>query len=61
MKVGAADAPEILSQPVREILFFAGEASDTSGNNGTVNGAIASAQRAVAQIKKAGRVTVPGK
>jgi monoamine oxidase len=61
VKVGAADAPEILSQPLRETLFFAGEASDSSGNNGTVHGAIASAQRATAQIKKTGRVTVPGK
>jgi len=61
VKVGGADAPEILSQPVRETLFFAGEASDTSGNNGTVHGAIASALRAVAQIKKAGRVNVRDK
>ena len=31
-------------------LFFAGEATDTSGNNGTVHGAIASAYSAAAEI-----------
>ena len=57
VKVGAADAPEILSRPVKETLFFAGEAADVTGNNGTVHGAIASARRAVAAITKTGRAS----
>ena len=51
-KVGAAHAPDILSRPVEDTLFFAGEATDVSGNTGTVHGAIASGQRAVAEIAK---------
>jgi monoamine oxidase len=54
VKVGAAGAPEILGRPVKDTLFFAGEASDITGNNGTVHGAIASARRAVIDINKAG-------
>ncbi len=49
-KVGAAHASEVLSRPVEDTLFFAGEATDVSGNTGTVHGAIASGQRAVAEI-----------
>jgi monoamine oxidase len=52
VKAGAADAPEILSRAVKDTLFFAGEAADVTGNNGTVHGAIASARRAVAIITK---------
>jgi monoamine oxidase len=52
VRAGAADAPEILSRPVEETLFFAGEAADVSGNNGTVHSAIASARRAVAELTK---------
>ena len=55
-KAGAAEAPEVLSRPVDDTLYFAGEAADVFGNNGTVDGAIASAQRAVAAIRKAARV-----
>ncbi len=57
VKAGAADAPEILSRPVKDTLFFAGEAADVTGNNGTVHGAIASARRAVAEITKTGRAS----
>src|ERR1700733_3324075 len=57
VKAGAADAPEILGRPVQGTLFFAGEAADITGNNGTVHGAIASARRAVARITKAGRTS----
>ena len=57
VKAGAADAPEILSRPVKDTLFFAGEAADVTGNNGTVHGAIASAQRAVAEITRTGRAS----
>ena len=49
-RAGSADAPEILGRPIEDTLFFAGEATDVSGNNGTVHGAIASARRAVADI-----------
>ena len=57
VKAGAANAPEMLSRPVKETLFFAGEATDITGNNGTVHGAIASARRAVAEITKTGRAS----
>jgi monoamine oxidase len=50
VKAGSADAPEILSRPVKDTLFFAGEAADITGNNGTVHAAIASARRAVTDI-----------
>jgi len=49
-KVGAVDALSILSEPVEDTLFFAGEATNTSGHNGTVHGAIASGQRAAKQV-----------
>jgi monoamine oxidase len=55
VKAGTADAPAILGRPVEDTLFFAGEATDITGNNGTVHGAIASARRAVLEITKAGR------
>jgi len=56
VQTGAADAPEVLSRPVEDTLFFAGEASDISGNNGTVHGAIASANRAASEITMAAAV-----
>jgi monoamine oxidase len=46
--VGGADAPKQLTRPVEMTLFFAGEATD-SENSGTVEGAIASGQRAARQ------------
>jgi monoamine oxidase len=49
-KVGAVEAQPALLEPVEDTLFFAGEATDTTGNNGTVHGAIASGQRAARQI-----------
>lgn len=49
-KVGAVEAEKILSEPLDDTLFFAGEATDTTGNNGTVHGAIASGKRAAKQI-----------
>jgi len=52
VKAGSADAPDVLSRPVKDTLFFAGEAADVTGNNGTVHGAIASARRAVIEIAK---------
>ena len=57
VKIGGADAPEMISRPVKDTLFFAGEAADVTGNNGTVHGAIASARHAVAEITKTGRAS----
>jgi monoamine oxidase len=52
-KVGSDGAHIALAAPLENTLFFAGEATDTSGNNGTVHGAIASGYRAAAQILRA--------
>jgi monoamine oxidase len=49
-KVGANAAQEVIERPVDNTLYFAGEATDTSGNNGTVHGAIESGHRAARQI-----------
>jgi monoamine oxidase len=48
--VNGADAARTLATPVQNVLFFAGEATDVSGHNGTVHGAIASGQRAAAEL-----------
>jgi monoamine oxidase len=50
VKVGADGAQEILAQPAADTLFFAGEASDTEGNFGTVHGAMATGLRAARQL-----------
>jgi len=44
------DAARRLAAPAGNTLFFAGEATDFSGHNGTVHGAIASGQRAAAEL-----------
>jgi monoamine oxidase len=49
-KVGSDGAQEELASPVADTVFLAGEATDTTGNNGTVHGAIASGYRAASQI-----------
>lgn len=49
-KVGSDGAHAALAAPVENTLFFAGEATDTTGNNGTVHGAIASGYRAAEEI-----------
>ena len=49
-RVGADGAQEALASPVENTLFFAGEATDTTGHNGTVHGAIASGIRAAHEI-----------
>jgi monoamine oxidase len=48
--VGSDGAPEVLASPLAGTLFFAGEATDVTGNNGTVHGAMASGYRAASQI-----------
>src|SRR5215469_682297 len=52
-KVGSDGAHRALAAPLENTVFFAGEATDTSGNNGTVHGAIASGYRAATQILRA--------
>jgi monoamine oxidase len=54
-KVGANGAQQMLAASLRNALFFAGEATDLSGNNGTVHGAIASGYRAAQEILQAWR------
>lgn len=49
-KVGSDGAQQGLGAPVANVLFFAGEATDISGHNGTVHGAIASGYRAAEEI-----------
>jgi monoamine oxidase len=48
--VNAMDAPERLAAAVEETLFFAGEATDTDGCEGTVHGAIATGERAAREV-----------
>jgi monoamine oxidase len=55
--VGGSSAGCRLAAPVAGTLFFAGEATDCEGHNGTVHGAIASGKRAAREILAAG----PGK
>lgn len=44
--VGGIEAREALAQPIDAALFFAGEATAAAGEGGTVNGAMASGERA---------------
>jgi monoamine oxidase len=48
--VGSDGAQRDLASSLENTLFFAGEATDTTGHNGTVHGAIASGHRAASQI-----------
>ena len=50
--VGGTEAARVLSEPLADTLFFAGEATNPEGHNGTVNGAINSGQRAAEEILK---------
>jgi monoamine oxidase len=50
VKVGGEGCQRTLGLPLSNTVFFAGEATDTSGHNGTVHGAIASGQRAAREI-----------
>ncbi len=51
-KVQSDGAQQALAAPLENTLFFAGEATDTGGHNGTVHGAIASGRRAADEILK---------
>jgi len=44
------EAAHTLAAPVGNTLFFAGEATDCSGHNGTVHGAVASGLRAATEL-----------
>ncbi|OLB49199.1 MAG: hypothetical protein AUI08_08450 [Gemmatimonadetes bacterium 13_2_20CM_2_65_7] len=48
--VGGSVAGEELGAPLDGTLFFAGEATESDGQNATVHGAIASAQRVVREV-----------
>ena len=48
--VGGLDASEVLSRPVEDTLFFAGEHTDTTGHWGTVHAALRSGLRAAGQV-----------
>jgi monoamine oxidase len=47
---GALDAPEKLTAPVEDTLYFAGEHTDVTGHWGTVHAAIGTGMRAAEQI-----------
>ena len=44
------DMPTELAEPIEGTLFFAGEATDTNGDQGTVQGSLASGERAAKEI-----------
>lgn len=51
--VGGAEARAALAEPLEDTLFFAGEATDASGEASTVAGALASGVRASSQAVRA--------
>ncbi|MFZ0063350.1 MAG: NAD(P)/FAD-dependent oxidoreductase [Pyrinomonadaceae bacterium] len=51
--VGGLEAQAQLAAPIADTLFFAGEATNTEGHQGTVHGAIATGLRAAREIIKA--------
>jgi monoamine oxidase len=48
--MGGSEAGTELAVPIDGTLFFAGEATESDGQNGTVHGAIASGRRAAKQV-----------
>ena len=50
LRIGGLEAREHLARPIEQTLFFAGEATDTSGQAATVAGALASGRRAARQL-----------
>jgi monoamine oxidase len=54
-KVGGLKAAQILTEPVNDTIFFAGEATDFQGANGTVHAALDSGKSAAQKIIKASR------
>lgn len=51
--VGGAESAEQLARPIKGTLWFAGEAADPEGRNGTVHGAIGSGRRAAQSVLRA--------
>ena len=52
VRVGGDGAQQQLAGPVDATLFFAGEATNSEGHNGTVHGAIQSGVRAAKEVLK---------
>ncbi|HJU69297.1 MAG TPA: NAD(P)/FAD-dependent oxidoreductase [Gemmatimonadaceae bacterium] len=50
--VGGAESAAELARPIRSTLWFAGEAADPEGRNGTVHGAIGSGRRAAQSVAR---------
>ncbi len=48
--VGGSEAGAALAVPVEDTIFFAGEATESDGDNGTVHGAVASGRRAARRV-----------
>ena len=53
MKVGGGRARKALAAPLKDTLYFAGEAADFEGEAGTVAGALHSGTRAAREVLKA--------
>jgi monoamine oxidase len=51
--VGGSEAAAELARAIKGTLWFAGEAADSEGRNGTVHGAIGSGRRAAASVVRA--------
>jgi monoamine oxidase len=52
---GALDASALMSEPVQDTLYFAGEHTDVSGHWGTVHAALRSGLRAAEQLQAKSR------
>ena len=50
MCVGGSEARAALAEPLAGTLFFAGEATDTANESGTVTGALQSGVRAAGEL-----------
>ena len=55
VKAGGEGCQRTLGEPIGNTLFFAGEATDTSGHNGTVHGAMTTAERAAKEVLESAR------
>ncbi|HWH71268.1 MAG TPA: NAD(P)/FAD-dependent oxidoreductase, partial [Candidatus Sulfotelmatobacter sp.] len=58
--VGMIEMPQRLGAPIADTLFFAGEATDSSGEEGTVQGALASGRRAAGEMVRSHRNALAG-
>jgi monoamine oxidase len=52
--VGGLDAMKQLAQPVKDTMFFAGEATHHEGQSGTVSAALATGYRAAREVLLSG-------